>query len=44
VKLGLKPPTCAGSLKFDNPKVMEQIDAVFVTVEPKGGSDKSSGK
>jgi hypothetical protein len=31
-------------LKFDNPKVMEQIDAVFVTVEPKGGSDKPSGK
>ena len=26
-------------LKFDNPKVIEQIDAVFVTVEPKGGSD-----
>jgi hypothetical protein len=31
-------------LKFDNPKVMEQIDAVFVTVEPKGGSDKPSGE
>ena len=31
-------------LKFDNPKVMEQIDAVFVTVEPKGGSDRPSGK
>ena len=31
-------------LKFDNPKVMEQIDAVFVTVEPKGGSDKPNGK
>ena len=31
-------------LKFDNPKLMEQIDAVFVTVEPKGGSEKPSGK
>jgi hypothetical protein len=31
-------------LKFDNPKVMEQIDAVFVTVEPKGGSEKPRGK
>lgn len=31
-------------LKFDNPKVMQEIDAVFVTVEPKGGSDKPSGK
>lgn len=31
-------------LKFDNPKAMEQIDAVFVTAEPKGGSDRPSGK
>lgn len=31
-------------LKFDDPKKLEQIDAVFVTVEPSGGSHKPSGK
>lgn len=31
-------------LKFDNPKELGEIDAVFVTVEPKGGSHKPSGK
>jgi len=31
-------------LKFDDPKKLEQIDAVFVTVEPNGGSRKPSGK
>jgi hypothetical protein len=31
-------------LKFDNPKELAEIDAVFVTVEPKGGSPKPSGK
>lgn len=31
-------------LKFDDPKAIEEIDAVFVTVEPKGGSQKPSGK
>ena len=31
-------------LKFDDPKTLEQIDAVFVTVEPNGGSHKPSGK
>jgi len=31
-------------LKFDNPKALEQINAVFVTVEPRGGSRKPSGK
>lgn len=31
-------------LKFDDPKSLEQIDAVFVTVEPKGGSQKPTGK
>jgi Anti-sigma-K factor rskA/Putative zinc-finger len=30
-------------VKFDNAKTLEQIDAVFVTVEPKGGSNKPSG-
>jgi putative zinc finger protein len=30
-------------LKFNDPKTLEQIDAVFVTVEPKGGSRKPSG-
>jgi Anti-sigma-K factor rskA len=31
-------------LKSDDPKALAQIDAVFVTVEPKGGSTKPSGK
>jgi predicted nucleic acid-binding Zn-ribbon protein len=31
-------------LKFDDPNKLEQIDAVFVTVEPNGGSHKPSGK
>jgi hypothetical protein len=31
-------------LKFDDPKALEQIDAVFVTVEPNGGSHLPSGK
>jgi hypothetical protein len=31
-------------VKFDDPKRLEQIDAVFVTVEPNGGSHKPSGK
>ena len=29
-------------LKFDDPKALEQIDAVFITVEPSGGSHKPS--
>ncbi len=31
-------------LKFDDPKTLAQIDAVFVTVEPNGRSAKPSGK
>lgn len=31
-------------LKFDDPKMLAQIEAVFVTVEPSGGSRKPSGK
>lgn len=31
-------------LKFDDPKVLGQIDAVFVTVEPPGGSTKPNGQ
>jgi hypothetical protein len=31
-------------VKFDDAKSLEQIDAVFVTVEPDGGSHKPSGK
>jgi hypothetical protein len=31
-------------LKFDDPKMLAQIDAVFVTIEPHGGSQKPSGK
>ena len=31
-------------LKLDDPKMLAQIDAVFVTVEPPGGSHKPSGK
>jgi len=31
-------------LKLDDPKLLAQIDAVFVTIEPTGGSRKPSGK
>jgi hypothetical protein len=31
-------------LKIDDPKTLAQIDAVFVTMEPAGHSDKPSGK
>jgi hypothetical protein len=31
-------------LKFDDPQKLDEIDAVFVTVEPNGGSPKPSGK
>lgn len=31
-------------LKFDNAQALEQINAVFVTVEPRGGSQTPSGK
>jgi hypothetical protein len=31
-------------LRFDDPKALEQINAVFVTVEPNGGSRVPSGK
>jgi len=31
-------------LKADDPKTLEEIDAVFVTVEPNGGSQHPSGK
>jgi Anti-sigma-K factor rskA len=31
-------------LKCDDPKMLAQIDAVFVTVEPNGGSQRPSGK
>jgi hypothetical protein len=31
-------------LRFDKPEILERIDAIFVTVEPKGGSQKPSGE
>lgn len=31
-------------LKSDDPQTLAHIDAVFVTIEPRGGSDKPSGK
>jgi hypothetical protein len=31
-------------LKYDNPKVLAQIDSVFVTIEPKGGSNRPQGR
>lgn len=31
-------------LKFDDPRKLDQINAVFVTVEPHGGSEEPSGK
>jgi hypothetical protein len=32
------------ALRFNDPKQLEEIDAVFVTVEPQGGSQKPTGK
>ena len=32
------------TLRFDDPKVLSEIDAVFVTVEPRGGRQKPTGK
>jgi hypothetical protein len=32
------------ALRFNDPKQLEQIDAVFVTIEPQGGSQKPTGK
>jgi hypothetical protein len=32
------------SLHFDNPQTLSEIDAVFVTVEPNGGSVKPTGR
>lgn len=31
-------------LKFDDGRKLDQINAVFVTVEPQGGSHKPNGK
>jgi hypothetical protein len=31
-------------MRFDDPKQLAEIDAVFVTVEPRGGSHKPTGK
>jgi hypothetical protein len=31
-------------VKCDDPKTLAQIDGVFVTIEPNGGSPKPSGK
>jgi len=31
-------------LRFDDPKRLAEIDAIFVTVEPRGGSKKPTGK
>jgi hypothetical protein len=31
-------------LRFDNPRQLAEIDAVFVTIEPRGGSPKPTGK
>ncbi len=32
------------ALKFNDPSVLSEIDAVFVTIEPPGGSEKPTGK
>ena len=32
------------ALKFDNPEVIRQIDSVFVTIEPPGGTKQPSGQ
>ena len=31
-------------MKFNDKKKLDQIDTVFVTVEPHGGSDRPTGK
>ena len=31
-------------LRFDDPRMLAEIDAVFVTVEPRGGSTKPTGR
>jgi DNA repair exonuclease SbcCD ATPase subunit len=31
-------------VRFDDPKALAKIDAVFITLEPKGGSQRPSGK
>jgi hypothetical protein len=31
-------------LRFNDPKTLAQIDSVFVTIEPHGGSHKPTGK
>jgi anti-sigma-K factor RskA len=31
-------------MRFDDPKQLEELDAVFVTVEPRGGSTKPTSK
>jgi hypothetical protein len=31
-------------LKINDPKQLAEIDAVFVTIEPRGGSQKPTGK
>ncbi len=31
-------------MRFDNPRTLSEIDAVFVTVEPHGGSQKPTGR
>jgi anti-sigma-K factor RskA len=31
-------------VKADNPDLLARINAVFVTVEPRGGSEKPTGK
>jgi hypothetical protein len=31
-------------LKFEDPRILSQIDSVFVTVEPFGGAEKPSGQ
>lgn len=37
-------PNHRWTLKLDNPETLKQIDAIFITVEPKGGSAKPTGK
>jgi anti-sigma-K factor RskA len=48
VSLGLFYEEDAGNkrwiLKFADPAMLEQLDAVFITVEPTGGSPKPTGK
>jgi hypothetical protein len=38
------PRSGVAALRLDDPAKLAQIDAVFVTIEPHGGSERPTGK